>query len=154
MNRAKPFTGRHISAILIIFFAIVIAVNVTMATIAVKGFGGTVVDNSYVASQEFNGWLRKARAQTALGWHETIGIDAGRHLTLAPRGADGRPIAGATIRAIALHPLGRAPDIRLTFVQVAPGRYRSIRAVPVGRWTVHWTIDAAGHEKRFVEDVH
>ena len=50
-------TGRHVAAIFIGFFAIVIAVNMLMASYAIGGFGGTVVDNSYVASQKFNGWL-------------------------------------------------------------------------------------------------
>src|SRR3546814_8818871 len=53
----RRFTGWHMTAILIAFFAAVIAVNMLMATVAVRSFGGTVVENSYVASQKFNGWL-------------------------------------------------------------------------------------------------
>ena len=54
----KPFTGWHMTAILVGFFSTVIAVNVYMAHAAISTFGGTVVDNSYVASQEFNGWRK------------------------------------------------------------------------------------------------
>ena len=53
---------------MVAFFGVVIAVNLLMAHYAVSTFSGTVVDNSYVASQEFNGWLGAARAQRALGW--------------------------------------------------------------------------------------
>ncbi len=64
----KRFTGRHMAAIMFAFFGVVIAVNVTMATFATRTFGGTVVDNSYVASQKYNGWLAEARRQERLGW--------------------------------------------------------------------------------------
>ena len=64
----KPFTGKHMAAIFVAGFAIVIAVNLLMASIAVGSFHGTVVDNSYVASQNYNGWLKQAAASRALGW--------------------------------------------------------------------------------------
>src|SRR3546814_10033574 len=67
----RRFTGWHMTAILIAFFAAVIAVNMLMATVAVRSFGGTVVENSYVASQKFNGWLAQARAQRRLGWRRS-----------------------------------------------------------------------------------
>ena len=35
---------------------------------AIGTFGGTVVDNSYVASQNYNRWLADADEQEALGW--------------------------------------------------------------------------------------
>lgn len=48
-----PFNGRHMTAILVAFFAVVIAVNVLMARFIICTFGGVVVENSYVASQHF-----------------------------------------------------------------------------------------------------
>jgi nitrogen fixation protein FixH len=76
----KPFSGRHAAAILIAFFGVVIAVNVTMAMFATRTFGGTVVDNSYVASQKYNGWLAEARRQKQLGWTASASLDAGRRV--------------------------------------------------------------------------
>ena len=122
--KARPFTGRHMAAILIAFFAVVIAVNITMARLAIGSFGGTVVDNSYVASQKFNGWLKDAAAQKALGWSVAMSLDGQRHVVIdldAP---------GAHATATARHPLGRAPDIVLDFVPVAPGRLRATRPLP------------------------
>ncbi|MFM5947692.1 MAG: FixH family protein, partial [Novosphingobium sp.] len=63
-----PFTGRHAAAIIVAFFAVVVAVNVYMARTAIGTFGGVVVDNSYVASQKYNGWLKEAAKEKALGW--------------------------------------------------------------------------------------
>ena len=62
----REFTGKHSAAIIVSGFAIIIAVNLFMATLAVRGFGGVIVENSYVASQEFNDWLDAAEEQKAL----------------------------------------------------------------------------------------
>ena len=69
---ARPFTGKHMAAIMIAFFGVVIAVNVLMARLATSTFGGLVVENSYVASQKFNRWLGEARSEKALGWKATV----------------------------------------------------------------------------------
>ncbi len=127
----RPFTGWHMTAILVVFFGIVIAVNFTMAYIAVSGFGGTVVDNSYVASQNYNRWLAEGRAQAALGWQlSTARDDAGR-VVATVNDADGArdgAIIGAARRA-----MGQDPEIMLDFVALGEGRYRSTAALPAGR---------------------
>ncbi|EXS68443.1 integral membrane protein linked to a cation pump [Sphingobium sp. Ant17] len=149
----RRFTGWHMTGILVAFFAVVIAVNMLMATLAVRSFGGVVVDNSYVASQKFNGWLKAARAQEAQGWRETITIDAQRRVHVSLADAAGTPLTSVGITATAAHPLGRAPDIALSFREVAPGRYSADRALPAGRWVLHLTArqDAADH--RYVREI-
>ncbi len=82
-------TGKHVFAITVSAFAVIIGVNVLLAVKAVSTFPGLEVDNSYVAGQDFN--ERKA-AQEALGWSMTPGYDNGR-MTLAFTGQDGRPVA-------------------------------------------------------------
>lgn len=151
----SPFRlkGWHVLGIFIAFFGVVITVNVYMASVAVGSFGGTVVDNSYVASQEFNGWLKQARDQDALGWQQQITREDDGHLRLTLNDMKGAPILGATIGATAIHPLGRVENIALRFVATTSGSYRSTAALPAGRWTVHWTISAQGHDKRMIEDV-
>ncbi len=139
-------TGRHVAAIFIGFFAIVIAVNMLMASYAIGGFGGTVVDNSYVASQNFNGWLAQARTQDALGWHPQAQMAPDRHLVLTLTGPQ-----NAAVSAIAKHPLGQAADIPLRFTLRADGRYHAITPLPLGRWLVHWLVRANGRDMRFLE---
>jgi nitrogen fixation protein FixH len=145
----RRFTGWHMTGILVAFFAVVIAVNMLMATLAVRSFGGVVVDNSYVASQKFNGWLKAARAQEAQGWRETIAIDAQRRVQVSLADAAGGPLNGVAVTATAVHPLGRAPDIALAFREVSPGRYRAERALPAGRWRL--SLTAADHH--FVQEI-
>jgi len=147
---SRKFTGRHMLAIMISFFAVVIGVNVTMATLAAGTFGGTVVDNSYVAGQHFNDWLAAARAQERLGWRTATELDRGRHVTVELRDRAG-PLVGAEIDAVARHPLGRAPDVALRFSADAAGRYVSRQPLPAGRWLVHLHVRRAGGDLRLIE---
>jgi nitrogen fixation protein FixH len=148
--RIRKFTGWHMFAILFAFFGVVVSVNMVMATAAMRTFGGTVVDNSYVASQRFNGWLAEARAQERLGWTTRLGVDEGRHVTVA-LGNRGTPLAGAEIEAVARHPLGRAPDVILRFQASGAGAYISQASLPAGRWLVHVEIRSGGRDLRLIE---
>lgn len=61
------FTGWHMLASMISFFAVIIAVNFTMAFLATGSWTGLVVKNSYVASQQFNKELQQAETQRQSG---------------------------------------------------------------------------------------
>jgi len=137
-SKHGTFTGRHMAAIFVGGFAIVIAVNLFMASVAVGSFHGTVVDNSYVASQNYNGWLKRAAASKALGWQ-----------AVPRRRADGRVVvetlavpAGARITGTAEHPLGLRADTPLTFAPTGKGSWVSNQTLAPGRWQVRLAIRA------------
>jgi nitrogen fixation protein FixH len=156
MMQTRPirrFTGWHMTGLLVAFFLVVIAVNIVMATIAVRSFGGTVVDNSYVESQRFNRYLAQARAQEGLGWRDWVGLDDARHVTLSLTDGAGEVIARARVTAVAQHPLGRAPDLSLAFREIAPGRYASEQALPVGRWQLRLVVRHGGGAQHLLRDV-
>lgn len=134
----KPFTGYTMAIILVAFFGFVAAVNFTMARYASSTFGGVVVENSYVASQEFNGWLDNAEKQKALGWDVTSVLRGDQRVEIRT----GNVPAGAQLTAYARHPLGRAPDRELTMVAGESGVFLSNEVLPEGRWTVRLQIDA------------
>ncbi len=144
----RGFTGRHMLFTMLGFFGTVIMVNFTMAWFATSTFGGTVVDNSYVASQKFNGWLASARAQQALGWSVAVDLDAARHVRLATRVPD-----GAVLTGIATHPLGRIPEQQLAFVPLGKGGWRSAAPLPAGRFHVRIDVRAAGKSAAFAAEV-
>lgn len=148
----RPFTGWHMTAILIAFFSVVVAVNFLMASYAVGTFGGTVVDNSYVASQRFNGWLAEARAQQRLGWSVIVGVGGDGLVSIAPRGPSG-PLNAALVTATAAHPLGRVPEKALTFRPVAAGHLIAAEKLPKGRWLLRIEVRKDGHEARFDDEV-
>ncbi len=146
----RKFTGRHMLAIMIAFFGTIIAVNFTMAMFATRTFGGTVVDNSYVASQKFNDWLAAAREQEALGWDTQVRLDESRRVLIATAD-DGEPLAGLTVSALARHPLGRETDVALRFEAAGEGIVRSTEPLPAGRWLVHVEVRRGGDTARLIE---
>jgi len=72
------FTGRHMALSMVAFFSVIIAVNLFMATLASSSWTGLVVKNSYVASQQFNVDLAKAREQAKRGWSSQIAYKGDR----------------------------------------------------------------------------
>ena len=147
----RTFTGRHMLAICVAFFGVVIAVNMLMATMATRTFGGTVVDNSYVASQHFNRWLDEAEAERQLGW-KVSAARQGDHLALVLAGPHG-PLTDARIAAVAEHPLGLEADIPLHFRSVGDGRFLSAEGLPAGRWRLKLDIRKQDQRSRFLKDL-
>ena len=101
---ATPFTGRKMLFSVLAFFGVIIAANMTMMTFALTTHTGTVVPNSYVASQEFD---ERRSAQQALGW--TVQADAvGGLVILAITSEFGNPVEVAELDAI----VGRATHVK------------------------------------------
>ena len=145
----KAFTGRHMAMIMVGFFGVIIAVNFTMARYATSTFGGIVVENSYVASQEFNGWLEEAEKQRALGWDAVTTWRPDNRLAVRLSGVP----QGANVAAVARHPLGRLPDREIAFAPNGDSRFLSTSALPEGRWTLRLEVTAAGQRWRREEEV-
>lgn len=146
------FTGWHMAAILVGFFAVVIAVNFTMARFAMSTFGGKVVENSYVASQQYNVWLARAEAQDRLRWTPYVSLDADRHVRIEIR-KDDRPLAASRVAATASHPLGRTAPSTLWFEGVAGGAWRSVEPLAVGRQRLDIIVGRGADEARYRMDM-
>ena len=122
--RRRAFTGRHMAAVLVCFFGVVIAVNMLNAHYASSTFGGEVVENSYVASQEFNRWLDEANSEKALGWDELTTWRPDGRVVVAVRGAP----EGMVVKALARHPLGRPGPVLEELDQLAAVDVRDVVA--------------------------
>jgi nitrogen fixation protein FixH len=132
------FTGRHMAIIMVAGFGIVIAVNIAMASLAIGGFQGVVVENSYVASQKFNGWLDEAERARALGWQVTPERSDDGHVVLRAEGVPASTRFAAALR----RPLGDKEFADLTFRPLGEGQWRSDQAVAPGRWLIRLSADA------------
>jgi nitrogen fixation protein FixH len=132
------FTGRHMAIIMVAGFGIVIAVNAVMASLAIGGFHGVVVDNSYVASQKFNGWLDEAEKVRALGWQVKPERAPDGHVLLR---AEGVP-QGTQFAAALRRPLGDKGFADLTFRSAGNGLFRSDQPIAPGRWLIRLSADA------------
>ena len=141
-----PLTGRKVFAITAGFFAVVIAVNITMAFQAVSTFPGLEVANSYVASQSFD---RERTAQQALGWRLNATANT-NEITLHFQDADGRVVVPQDVRA----DLGRATEARddhsIDLITVGDV-FRADVALEPGKWVL-WisatAIDGTPFRKR------
>ena len=146
------FTGWHMTAVVVAFFAVVVAVNLVMATLAISTFGGTVVDDSYVAGQNFNRWLAEAKEQEALGWRAEISRSPTGQVRVEAHLPQGVP-ADATLSGTAVHPLRGTPKQRLTF-RYDHGVFIATHPLPMGRWLVRVTItDSEGERANFIREV-
>ncbi|SEH11278.1 Nitrogen fixation protein FixH [Sphingopyxis sp. YR583] len=151
-RKPKTFTGWHMAAILVAFFAVVMTVNFTMARFAMSTFGGKVVENSYVASQRYNEWLKRADAQARLGWDKSVTLDTDRHVVLTIR-KDGRLLDGIQASATINHPVGRTAPVALRFEPATGGVLRSVEPLVLGRWRLDLIVRRGADEARYREDI-
>ncbi|OHV64207.1 cytochrome oxidase [Mesorhizobium sp. LCM 4577] len=119
-HKPREFTGRHMLIVIVSFFAVVIGVNVTMATLARKSWTGLVVENTYVASQQFNEEARKGRAQAALGWKGKLTIASGE-VRYSVADAEGKPVPLHGVRVLFRHPAYEAEDKAVTLAASSSG---------------------------------
>lgn len=130
--------GKHVLAITVSAFAVIIGVNLLLAFKAVSTFPGLEVDNSYVASQGFN--ARKA-AQEALGWSMTPGYEKGR-MTLAFLGADGRPVQVQELQVLVGRTTETSDDTFPAFTRMGD-LYAADLELNQGKWMVKVTARSA-----------
>ncbi|MEM7694614.1 MAG: FixH family protein [Pseudomonadota bacterium] len=138
------FTGHHMLGLMVTFFGIVIAVNITMASLATSTFSGLLVKNGYVASIDYADRERAVAVAAANGWTVTTAVSGGslsiravdktgarlplsEFAEAAPQGAVLRP------RALTLTP---TPDGATT--PLPDGAWAVRFAVGEGATRIHW----------------
>lgn len=134
----KELTGRHVLAITLTFFGVIIAVNLLLAFKAVSTFPGLEVANSYVASQDFDA---DRKAQAALGWTLSAAYEGGA-LHLAFTDAAGLPVELAALKVLVGRTTKATDDSFPEFVQAA-GIYSTAITLAPGKWMMHVEAHAA-----------
>lgn len=135
----KELTGRKVLAIAVGFFAVIIGVNIYMATQAVGTFPGLEVKNSYVASQTFDA---DREAQEALGWDVSAALE-GDNVTLKIIGMDGQPAMVEAIEGTLGRATQRTDDQVLTFAQNSLGTHVApINTIDAGKWELRFVATA------------
>lgn len=140
-------TGRHVAAITVGGFAVIIAVNLVMAFKAVSTFPGLEAQNTYVASQEFD--LRR-EAQEALGWTVEPSHDAG-HLRVKITDTTGQPVEVGSMQVLVGRPTSSRDDLTPEFTFVG-GVYEATADLAPGLWMLKLTAyakDGTLFEQRF-----
>ncbi|MFC0340168.1 FixH family protein [Paracoccus niistensis] len=134
---ARELTGRHVLAITLAAFGVIIAVNMVMAFKAVSTFPGLETPNSYVASQRFD---RERAAQAALGWTVTPEYD-GRELTLVVQDTQGNPARIRSLSATVGRPTHVREDQTPRFIY-ENGIFRAPLTLAPGIWNINVTAEA------------
>ncbi|WP_439501392.1 FixH family protein [Aminobacter ciceronei] len=141
----RAFTGRHMLAIMVAFFGVIIAVNLLMATFARTSWTGLVVQNTYVASQQFNERVAEQRAQAALGWKGKLTIVNGEiHYSLTD--AAGAPVAIDSVTASFRRPAYEAEDWQVSLQREADGTFSIATPLRDGIWIVSTEASVANRE--------
>lgn len=129
------FTGRHMLAVMVAFFGVVISVNVYMAWQATHSWSGLVVKNTYVASQEFNGKVAEAKALAATGITGSASV-SGSEIRYELRHSERGPVEADVVTLQFKRPVGVSEDFSVDLTRISEGVFVARRDVPPGTWIV------------------
>ncbi len=139
----KPFriTGYHVLTGMVLFFAIIIAVNMVFISYAVKTFPGEQEKKSYLQGLNYNDRLKSRELQAAKGWVVNIEkagrIGPGTHaiVELSFKDKSQNPINGLEIIAELSRPVDNDDDQALNFAALGNGHYQAnIENAAAGVW--------------------
>ncbi|MBD9372618.1 FixH family protein [Rhizobium sp. ARZ01] len=145
------FTGWHMLGIMLLFFGTIIAVNVVMAWNAVSSWSGLVVQNTYVASQQFNGKVEQAKAFAASGLEGALAIADGR-VSYSLHDREGAPVTADSVTITFKRPVEEREDFELVLVAESGGNYSAMREMTAGQWIADIST-VRGGEKIFHQTI-
>lgn len=141
---AKPpgfvIRGWHVLAGFVLFFAVVIAVDVAFMVAAYRTFPGQTAKNPYEAGLAYNAQLAEHRRQAALGWRATASVDADGRLRVRVADRDGRPLDGATVSAVLLRPATSSGEVTLKIHDAGSGEHVADTRRLGGAWNMDGVV--------------
>jgi nitrogen fixation protein FixH len=137
-DEPRRLTGRTVLMIAVGAFGVILAANLTLAWNAVSTFSGLVVQNSYIASQQFDA-MREA--QEALGW--TLDVDHdGERLRLDFTDASGAVVRPEALAFTIARPNSRHEDGTAILTAFEGGYVADLPLAP-GNWNIDISATAA-----------
>jgi nitrogen fixation protein FixH len=130
----RELKGRHVLAIFLGAFGIIITVNLFMASKALGTFPGTVVKSSFQTSQNFDA---DRAAQQALGWQAETRLAEGQLTVRFPEQHGPVVLTGLFGRTAS-----RAEDVTLDFAEVSPGLWAAPAETYPGQWVLFLNAEA------------
>lgn len=129
------FTGWHMLTIMLLFFGTIITVNVTMAWNAVTSWSGLVVQNTYVASQQFNGKAEAAKARAASGVIGALKID-GRIIQYTVSHPQRGIVDTDAVTLNFRRPVGESQDFSLSMEKQSANIFVARHELAAGDWII------------------
>jgi len=136
----RPFklTGGMVAAMLVLFFGVIVSVNATILTVALRTMPGVETKSAYETSQHFNEEIARQHERDARGWKAVANLSRqGEGATLGVTLADrlGQPLSGLSATARLRHPATSARDHMATLNERQPGRYEAtVERAEAGSW--------------------
>ncbi|TGN42172.1 nitrogen fixation protein FixH, partial [Paracoccus liaowanqingii] len=134
----RELTGRHVLAVTVGAFALIIGVNLVMAVNAVRSFPGLETRSAYISSQQFEA---ERVAQMALGWTAALSIDDGRSL-LTLQDAEGQGVRPKALGLVLRRPTHQQADQHPRLQAEAAGRWHGQARLAPGNWNADLTAEA------------
>jgi nitrogen fixation protein FixH len=134
-------TGKHVLAMFIVFFGVVLAVNVVMMRIAVTTFSGVESETPYKNGLAYNTRLDSAKRQATLGWtvdaRVTRALDGRTTVVVDAKDKSGRAITDLAGIVRFERPTDKRMDRQADIVRAGGGRYTAeLAGVGAGLWEV------------------
>lgn len=138
MNATPGFIikGWHVLAGFIVFFGIIIAVDVAFAMAAYRTFSGEAIHDPYEAGILYNNTLAQRRREADLGWNATI-EEQGQVVVVRVADRAGAAIQGLTVTGVLVRPATVKGRKTLAFAADGKGGYRADTASLAGAWDLH-----------------
>jgi len=145
----RQLTGRMVLVIVLVFFGVVIGVNVTMMDLAITTLPGTEVDSPYSASLAYEKEIAAAHAQDARHWevdaHVERAAGGAALLRLTARDKDGQPVSGLKFEGRLERPTDKRADQAIELSETGIGVYSGrLDAVAPGQWDLVLEGDKSG----------
>lgn len=135
----RPITGRFVLICLIVFFGLIIGINVVMMKLAIETLPGTKVDSPYAASLAYGNEIEAARAQATRGWavvaHVARDGDGGASVRVEAKDRDGKPLTGVVFNGRLERPADRRLDQPVELIAIDGAAYRGrVAQLSAGQW--------------------
>ncbi len=139
--------GRHVLAMLLLFFGTVFSVNFYMARVAIQTFSGLEAEKPYQEGLKYNDEIAFAREQAARGWKveaKVLPQTDGVLLAVTQRDGAGTSTQGLKFHAIFMHPADRRRDVSVVLKSAGEGSFSALAPIASGRWDVQIEAQKAG----------
>ena len=138
--------GWHVLVAFVLFFGADFAVNTAFMVSAYRTFPGETSVTPYEDGIAYNSALAQQRAQAALGWRMTVGLDAPTRIRVEAFDRAGAPLSGLHLTGRLQRPATETGSKVVTFDEHAPGVYTAYTIPLAGAWDLDVTAhDQNGH---------
>lgn len=151
-SRGRELTGRHVLAMLLVFFGLIICSAIVFTTLAVTSFRGEDVKKSYRQGIDYNQTLAERAVQAQLGWQAAVNVTGeASDRTLIVKVTDGpdRALFGADFTGRLRHPVDTDLDRALDFQADGNGMARADISGLYGQWTLQGQAELDGQSFAF-----